>query len=606
MDQNWKLIAEKLPKQPSNDLMEDILMDIYDGDVLGQSLILYHREAVTVEEPLLRLMTPEDNERREQSAKRRWGARCTCTNCGEDFIAGYSSHGIVLVEGEDGQNYDGYIEVEEGGTEYLDGETMLCPFCWTSGEVTRRSEVRRGRTYQALQAEVINVDVYTVVIYWLVSRHLESTGTDSTQFYPYAALLVDMDGKIRRFRAKRNGRELLDVVWLPCKKSRDPMQIPYYSWEACNQRKIGGWTFTYGPPLERCTGEKTALDEYIGEGGCWPGAYLHVWQRHPQVENLMRQGFAGAVMCAIDTALDQAAYYRDLDDAPSIPWVDWTQVKPHRMLRMSKNAFRIIAQKKWGEADAICWDKYRRLISSADALDFETCREKISTHSIDQLLDMVNAGWTDLQPVRVTGYLEKQGLLADGTQHLIDYRKMLQDTQTPETSETLWPKDLIAAHERLVQAWAALHEERYQLGFTSRYIQYKELEWTDGELCIVIPRTGQDLVDEGNTLRHCVGGYGKDHCSGKPVFFVRKYRRPERSYYTLQINMTGPMPKEIQLHGYGNERHGPNKQFKHNLSPKVRAFCDRWEREVLQPWFAAQKKKERKQGTDKKKERTAA
>lgn len=127
-----------------------------------------------------------------------------------------------------------------------------------------------------------------------------------------------------------------------------------------------------------------------------------------------------------------------------------------------------------------------------------------------------------------------------------------------------------------------------------------------GNFSCVTPSTGQDLVQEGNTLRHCVGGYGKDHCSGKPVFFVRKYRRPERSYYTLQINMTGSIPKEIQLHGYGNERHGPNKQFKHKLSSKVRAFCDRWESEVLQPWFAAQKKPERKQESGKKKGRPAA
>lgn len=593
MDQNWKLIADKLPKQPSDELAADTMSEIYDEGLLGENLILYHRESVLAAPLLERTMCPEDWERRERMSKRRWGARCTCSYCGEDFIAGYVSRGrgrgIALFEGDDGQIYDGFTTADDGGTEFFDGDSLQCPLCYMTGVVTHRAELRNGRTHQALQAEVVNVDSYTAVMYWLFSRRQDDAGSDVVLVRPHAALLVDAAGKLRRFRVQRTGAEVTDVLWVPCAKSRDPMQVPYYSWEAANCRKIGGWTFTYGPPMDGHTGEKTALDKYIGSGGCWPGAYLHVWQRRPQVENLMRHGFAQAVVSTIDRALDQAAYWRDLCDAPPISWVDWSEVKPHRMLGMSKTAFREISKLGWSDTDALCWAKYRRILANADALEFESCRQKISSHGIDQLLDMVNAGWDDLAPVRVARYLERQALLHEGVQLLIDYRKMMQDVGVPETSETLWPKNLLDAHERLVQSWAACHESRYELGFTSTYIQYKDLEWSDGDLCVVLPKGAQELVEEGNTLRHCVGGYAKDHCSGLPVFFVRHYRRPERSYYTLQINMTGNAPKEIQLHGYGNERHGVNKEYTHTIPRKVREFCDRWERDVLQPWFAARR-----------------
>ena len=43
-----------------------------------------------------------------------------------------------------------------------------------------------------------------------------------------------------------------------------------------------------------------------------------------------------------------------------------------------------------------------------------------------------------------------------------------------------------------------------------------------------------------------------------------------------------------QLHGYGNERHGEHKQHSHSIPKKVTAFVERWEREVLAPWVAAQ------------------
>lgn len=594
MDMEWKTAGEKLPKQPGESLAHEIMMDIYDSGELGDNLILYHREAVTLREELRDIMNAEDWERRERTARRRWGARCTCTSCGEDFIAGYirgnGRRGIVLAEGEDGQTYEGYAEPGAGANKYLDGETMLCPRCWNSGQVTPRAELRQGRTYQALQAEVVNVEAYTAVMYWLVSRYVDGAGYDRVLFYPYAALLIDLDGKLRRFRAKRTGNEVREIVWTPCAASRDPMQIAYYSWEAANHRKVGGWTYAAGPPLDGHTGEKTALEQYIGAGGCWPGAYLHVWQRHPQVENLMRQGFASAVYQAIDDRLGQASTRQDLRDAPPIPWVDWREVKPHRMLGMDKAAFREISKKTWSAEIAACWDRYRCQLPGAGAAAFEACREKIGVKAIGQLLEMVAAGWEDLTPLRVTRYLEKQQMLKDGVQHLIDYRKMLRDARMDETAETLWPRSLMTAHERLTQYWAQYHKTSYQLGFTSAYIQYRDLEWTDGELCVVVPKVEQQLADEGKVLRHCVGTYGSAHCAGKPIFFVRHYRRPERSYYTLQIDMTGRGPKEIQLHGYGNERHGANKQHRHQIPQKVRNFCDRWEREILTPWFAERRK----------------
>lgn len=125
MDNTWKNLAAKLPIQPSEKLKQDVLMDIYDGNMLGVPLILYHRESVELEDEIQKIMGPQDWERWERSRKRRWGARCTCTNCGENFIAGYSKGGIVLAEGMDGQIYDGYVEPGLDANVYFSGETII-------------------------------------------------------------------------------------------------------------------------------------------------------------------------------------------------------------------------------------------------------------------------------------------------------------------------------------------------------------------------------------------------------------------------------------------------------------------------------------------------
>lgn len=85
-----------------------------------------------------------------------------------------------------------------------------------------------------------------------------------------------------------------------------------------------------------------------------------------------------------------------------------------------------------------------------------------------------------------------------------------------------------------------------------------------------------------------VGGYGDAHCRlEQTIFFVRHYRRPERSYYTLSMDLRG-IPAQRQLHGYGNERHGPNKEYSHKIPRKVLDFVDAWKRTVLDPWYKNQ------------------
>ena len=64
MDKDWKKIAEKLPVEPSGDLVNGVLSGIYDGDALGTPMLLFHREPVTLAEPLDEIMCPEDWERR--------------------------------------------------------------------------------------------------------------------------------------------------------------------------------------------------------------------------------------------------------------------------------------------------------------------------------------------------------------------------------------------------------------------------------------------------------------------------------------------------------------------------------------------------------------
>jgi len=206
---------------------------------------------------------------------------------------------------------------------------------------------------------------------------------------------------------------------------------------------------------------------------------------------------------------------------------------------------------------------------------------------------------------KIARYLAKQSLRMKDAQYILDTRRMTRQAFPGRelTEEELWPRNLAAAHDRIDRILAdqrrlksQKEQEAYNQQFAEVLERYGQLQWTDGELCVIIPRTAQELHREGEVLRHCVGGYTQRHISGSDtIFFIRRYRRPERPYYTLDIKMNSGEPTEVQLHGYGNERHGIHKEKRHSIPKKVRDFVNRWEREVLLPWYIDQNKQTRKE-----------
>lgn len=280
---------------------------------------------------------------------------------------------------------------------------------------------------------------------------------------------------------------------------------------------------------------------------------------------------------------------------------------------MTKQEAKLGSQWQWNYELMFGWWGYRNTDEHSSATVFNDYYRKVGLTGVQQTVGMLENGYEGYDLPKLMRYFDKFPDLkpADVLQYLIDVRTMAEEL-SPDgniTYEQMWPKNIIEVHDRLDRVHRSVKDvnsrKKYAAGFEANVEKYKGLDWNDGELCIRIARTNGELIDEGQVLNHCVGGYGENHITGKDViFFVRRYRRPERSYYTLDIRFTQGAPYEVQLHGYGNERHGPNKKYSHSIPKKVRAFVDRWKTEVLRPWFIAKsaeqvkktKKKNRRAG----------
>lgn len=75
------------------------------------------------------------------------------------------------------------------------------------------------------------------------------------------------------------------------------------------------------------------------------------------------------------------------------------------------------------------------------------------------------------------------------------------------------------------------------------------------EFEIIVPREPKDIINEGASLSHCVGGYLESVASGyKTILFLRKISDPDKSFYTIEVNDS----RIVQIHGNHNRWLGNN------------------------------------------------
>lgn len=94
------------------------------------------------------------------------------------------------------------------------------------------------------------------------------------------------------------------------------------------------------------------------------------------------------------------------------------------------------------------------------------------------------------------------------------------------------------------------------------------------EFEIIVPREPRDIINEGASLNHCVGGYLEFVASGyKTILFLRKVSEPDKSFYTIEVGNSNI----IQIHGNHNKWLGNNPeaiQFVIDWLKDVQIHCE--------------------------------
>ena len=319
------------------------------------------------------------------------------------------------------------------------------------------------------------------------------------------------------------------------------------------------YTYNYGARLENLDTAR------------WMVKYLAWYALQPQIEMAVK--------------LDLMEIVADLvqDGRKNHQFINWNAQRPNEFLRMSKQDARYFLNARMDLNDLKQWKTIGKGMPIGRYLSLaEQCGGTEKLKRIARCAEKAGAGLE--RAVRyVVGNVPKCGYagytIGDIIQYWEDYLTMAQKLDYDLTEETVaMPKDLKQRHD----AAAAIIRHQGSEEERKKYIKRKRMlekkyEFRLGELCILVPQSTEEIVQEGKTLHHCVGGYADRHVRGETtILFLRKRKKQGRSFLTIEMNEYRGKVDILQIHGYKNE--GYEKPGKPVLPPleKYRDFLDTW------------------------------
>lgn len=264
--------------------------------------------------------------------------------------------------------------------------------------------------------------------------------------------------------------------------------------------------------------------------------------------------------------------------------IDWNEPDIRKALRLDKGEIReFLADCKEIE----CLSPYRKLKEAGLALDFKTLRQIHYHHGpiwlkrCAEYMARYSLSWT-----RLENYLDREQRATPYSRTVIieqwcDYIHAAERLGLDLRNDVyLLPRDLQRRHDERTAAVSAIEEEKARKAASekerARYESLtKRYAFSDERWMIRPPVSAAEIVTEGKTLLHCVGGYASRYVNGSVVIlFLRDKSAP--SVPLITIEMSGN--KIAQIHGYRNEQ-APCPENETRQNPRELY------RDLLEPWL---------------------
>lgn len=414
---------------------------------------------------------------------------------------------------------------------------FTCPFCGLGGKIIDASKNYNGMHKEGVANSVVflsgddgnlYVRCFTQTMFFEHGKIEPKIETEETCRYVFTEKSSARFSKNKILRKTEEGKWVTEFTdWNVRCEVTNPVFHNYSPLSYINLDAINNTCMKYS-----CC---SMMDFEDGWNTRYMGAigFLKFYQKHRGAERLIKCGFR-------DEVVNAALKIKD--------GIDWSQTEPHKMLGISKNAFRLIRSDK-----KISLTDYRevakRFPNMPEGRQIE-CLQVIKNSWI--LYDRLSE---NVPGIKLVKYLIKQ---KSDISIYWDYFQICKRLQYDLNDEQIvFPPHLSAAHDRVLQAETALKMEREaaRIAHLNEDLEkLKEmrnsLEFEFGDFIVVQPDSVKEIIEEGKILHHCVGGYAERHAKGKlSIMFLRKKAEPKVPFYTIEVSDD---LKIVQCRGFRN------------------------------------------------------
>lgn len=490
-----------------------------------------------------------------------------CTACGEEFHLEHIGFSSGCSRGY-GMRSDpfGFLDPADKQVKAT-GDTCLCPCCGVGAEALHIGKITQTAVVEKTRFMTLhNIRGHLVLLSWILFKECNK---DAEVFYNVRLYegLATVGGFPVRFtgyeKCMYNGTRWLNE-WVLRPKFKD-------NGDRWNRDEIVGFS---KKTLEETDGANSALDVFIREGGSdlRIGAYLQIWTKYPQIENLVRSGFSKFVAKIIDAATFNGGYYyqKETFSISEIPkYINVKAKKPAEILGLEKEEFHLVNKYSLEVISFYTHIKRTRKIKLTE--EQLKLAEEIGIKQLRDLFDKpIRDGFVP-PVVRTLNYLQKHEKPRDQFEarvtpnYLYDYWNMLSQVQNGLPPELLFPRDIRAAHDNVALRVKEKTDENINAGIAAFAASLDWLSFSDEEtgLFIRVCKTQEELIKEGKILSHCVGTYAKRFSQRETcILFIRRISNPDKPYYTLEYK-----------NGYINQDHGYKNKIQ---TPEILSFEKKW------------------------------
>lgn len=237
---------------------------------------------------------------------------------------------------------------------------------------------------------------------------------------------------------------------------------------------------------------------------------------------------------------------------------DWSRDNYLDAFGLSKTEMRAWRE-SGAELEAIAW--YRRLRRAGLSESFETIKylDEMCPYTFP-MKDFVRLCCrARVKPARLAAYLSQgqKAIPENEIQTYKDYLDMAKALGWDMKNDTVrLPKNLHRRHdEAVIEINIKLANEGIKLADDSIIKRRAKYNFEMGDYLIRCAVSANEIIREGKTLQHCVGGYAQRHMSGAlTICFLRRRDAPHKSLYTIEMQGN----RLMQIHGFQNDRNAAN------------------------------------------------